>query len=203
MSGRPKYQEEPAELRGPIWESGVIAPLQLMRIAAWKSARGLASLTLNREDEIKSRSADLLAAIEPFRDVDVIREQLDSEEWERWRQAVATGVGSKQNGTGVLGLDGFGYPMASALLALLAPTAFPVIDRWTVKAVYGSASGNYQRSVVYADFTRHLVELASAHYPEAAHVHQVDQLIMNAAMDCKHDHHPCECLPFSPHVMPR
>ena len=37
MSGRPKYQEEPAELREPIWESGVIAPFQLMRIAAWKS----------------------------------------------------------------------------------------------------------------------------------------------------------------------
>ena len=201
MTVRPRYQHEPVELREAIWESGVIAPLQMMRIAAWKSARGLAPLTLNSQDAIETRSHQLLEAIRSFRRVDVIRQPLHTDEWDRWRLAAAAGIGSKSLGTGLLGLDGFGYPMASAFLALLAPNAFPVIDRWTVKAVYGPTSGNYQRSVVYADFTRCLVSQA-VHYPSADTVHGVDQSIMNAAMSCDHGERPCKCLPFAPSVMP-
>jgi hypothetical protein len=76
----------------------------------------------------------------------------------------------------------------------------PVIDRWTVKAVYGTAPGNFQRSRVYADFARHLVQHAS-HYSTAENIHQVDQEIMNAAMTCRHEP-PCDCLPFAPVAMP-
>lgn len=201
MNGRPNYQLEPTELREPIWESRVIVPLQLMRIAAWKSARGLAPLTMNSDHVIRTRTGQLIETIEPFRHVDVVRAQLDVDGWETWRQAVAAGVGSKSLRTGLLGLEGFGYPMASAFLALLAPAAFPVIDRWTLRAVYGSTSGNFQRSVVYADFAQHLVRHAG-HYPDAAGIHEIDQLVMNAAMNCKHDLRGCACLPFKPSVMP-
>jgi len=141
MAARPTYQTEPAALRELIWDQGSITALQMMRIAAWKSARGLASLTLNSA------------------------------------------------------LDGFGYPMASAFLTLLAPSAFPVIDRWTVKALYGAATGNYQRSLVYVHFAQTLTSHA-VRFPWAKTIHQVDQAVMAAAMGCVHDERPCECLPF-------
>ena len=41
------------------------------------------------------------------------------------------------SGTGLLRLSGVGYPRATSFLAFLAPAALPVIDQWTVKAIYG------------------------------------------------------------------
>jgi hypothetical protein len=174
MAARPTYQTEPAALCELIWDQGSITALQMMRIAAWKSARGLASLT------------------RPWRDADVLVQDVD---WIAWHEAAAMAIGSKRKGTGLLALDGFGYPMASAFLALLAPRAFPVIDRWTVKALYGAATGNYQRSLVYVHFAQTLASHA-VRFPWARTIHQVDQAVMAAALGCAHDERPCECLPF-------
>jgi hypothetical protein len=192
MAARPTYQTEPAALCELIWDQGSITALQMMRIAAWKSARGLASLTLNSEEAIRTWTESALSAIRPWRDADVLVQDVD---WIAWREAAAMAIGSKRKGTGLLALDGFGYPMASAFLALLAPSAFPVIDRWTVKALYGAATGNFQRSLVYVHFAQTLASHA-VRFPWARTIHQVDQAVMAAALGCAHDERPCECLPF-------
>lgn len=146
MRARPSYQHEPFHLREAIWSRGYMTALQMLRIAAWKSARGLALLTLNDEDLIRLRTADAFDAIRPWRAADVLNAPVD---WDAWREMVAHAVGSKQGQTGLLALEGVGYPMASAFLALLAPAAFPVIDRWAVHGVYGPTIGNYQTSLVH------------------------------------------------------
>ena len=166
--------------------------LQMLRIAAWKSARGLASLTLNDEDSIRLRTANAMDAIRPWRSTDVLRDPVD---WAAWREAVARAVGWKQRQTGLLALDGVGYPMASAFLALLAPAAFPVIDRSAVHGVYGSPIGNYQTSLAYTDFARALAARGE-YFPSARTIHELDQAVMTAAMNCSHHRRPCECLPF-------
>ena len=192
MRARPRYQTEPIQLRDIIWRQGFITPLQMMRIAAWKSARGLASLTLNDEAAIEIHTRQLLRSIEPWRNADVLHDAVD---WAAWERTAATAIGSKRGRTGLLALDGFGYPMASAFLAVLAPTVFPVIDRWAVNGLYGSSIGNYQRAHVYTDFARGLVAHAK-HFAEERTMHELDIAMMSAAMKCRHVERPCERLPF-------
>jgi len=57
---KPAYQREPEELRDQIWDAGVITPLQLFRIVAWKSAKGLAPVSLNSEKDIARWTSGLL-----------------------------------------------------------------------------------------------------------------------------------------------
>ena len=198
MRARPSYQHEPFHLREAIWSRGYMTALQMLRIAAWKSARGLASLTLNDEDLIRLRTADAFDAIRPWRAADVLNAPVD---WDAWREMVAHAVGSKQGQTGLLALEGVGYPMASAFLALLAPAAFPVIDRWAVHGVYGPTIGNYQTSLVYTDFAQALAARRGC-FATANTIHELDQAVMTAAMNCSHDLRPCDCLPFVPADFP-
>lgn len=198
MVKRPAYQQEPHELREPVWDAGCFSALQMMRVAAWKSARGLAPLTMNDEDDIAQRTAAALDAIASWRTTNVLQGDVD---WNAWQSAVATAIGSKRDGTGLLGLQGFGYPMASAFLAFLAPQAFPVIDRWTVLAVYGPNARDYERSRVFAHFAAELVEHAGD-FSVTSSIHAVDQAVMAAAMQCEHDDRPCACYPFWPAALP-
>ncbi|WP_156656010.1 hypothetical protein [Mycobacterium sp. 852002-51971_SCH5477799-a] len=198
MAGK-SYQEEPGDdIRESIWETGRLSALQMFRVAAWKSARGLPSLTLNTEDAIATRTAAAMSAIASWRDRNVLKEEVD---WGVWRSAAATAIGSKADRTGLLGLEGFGYPMASAFLSFLVPTAFPVIDRWTVEAVYGAnivkKTGVWHRSRVYAHFAQELVERQDL-FADAQNIHRVDQTVMNRAMACRHSERPCVCYPSWP-----
>ena len=134
MSGK-RYQAEPDDhFRKSLWDNGHFSPLEMFRLAAWKSAMGLASLTLNSEDAIVDTTRVAMGALADWRGVDVFSGEVD---WTALRETAATAIGSKTDRTGLLSLEGFGYPMASAFLSFLAPGAFPVIDRWTVDAVYG------------------------------------------------------------------
>jgi hypothetical protein len=194
-----RYQDEPGhDIREPIWERGRFSALEMFRVAAWKSARGLASLTLNTEDAIASRTAAAIRAITPLRETNVLEDQVD---WHAWRNAAATAIGSKADRTGLLGLEGFGYPMASAFLSFLVPTAFPVIDRWTVEAVYGAGvagrAGVWHRFRVYTHFTQELARRQND-FADAPNIHRVDQAVMNRAMACCHLERPCVCYPYWP-----
>lgn len=175
----------------------------MFRVAAWKSARGLPSLTLNTEDAIATRTAAAISAIAPWRDSNVLKGEVD---WCAWRNAAATAIGSKADRTGLLGLEGFGYPMASAFLSFLIPAAFPVIDRWTVEAVYGAAivrkTGIWHRSRVYVHFAQELVERQDS-FANAQNIHRVDQAVMNRAMACAHGERPCVCYPYWPVDLPK
>jgi hypothetical protein len=69
---RPDYQHEPLdETRSTIWASGEITPLQLLRIAAWKSAKSLASLTMNSEQTIRCTTRRALEGMQPLRSLDI------------------------------------------------------------------------------------------------------------------------------------
>lgn len=171
----------------------------MFRVAAWKSAQGLASLTLNTEDDILKRTAHAIDAIRNWRNTDVLKERVD---WDAWDDTVATAIGSKQANTGLLGLTGVRYPRATAFLAFLAPAAFPVIDKWTIEAVFGDAiyrtHGRWERSIAYTHFTRELVNNRK-YFPGCATVHDIDQAVMEAAMKCERQHRhasrPCTCYP--------
>lgn len=178
VASRPRYQSAPPiSLRTEAFEAGKLSPLSLFRIAAWKSALGLASLTLNSEAEIAEWTAVAVGAVYPWRETDVLTEQTD---WDAWQATVATAVGRAQPRTGLLALDGVGYPMATAVLAFLAPGAFPVIDRWTAKAVFGVAKvdGKIAKAAVYRRFACRLAEVRTL-YPDCQTIHQIDQAIMN------------------------
>jgi hypothetical protein len=127
-------------------------------------------------------------------------------DWEAWRDTAAAAIGSKRDQTGLLGLDGFGYPMASAFLSYLVPAAFPVIDRWTVKAVYGSSVaqsvGVWHRSVVYAHFSQQLVHRQD-NFPDISNIHRLDQAVMSRAMGCTHREASCACFPYWPVAPPK
>jgi hypothetical protein len=195
---KPAYQREPEELRDEIWAAGQITPLQLFRIVAWKSAKGLAPVSLNSEEDIKRWTSNALEATSRWRATNVLTDTID---WDEWEYAAGTAIGaSKQavgdaNKSGLLALDGVGYPVASAILGLLLPKAFPVIDKWTILGVYGPKAKNWQRKVVYRNFTERLVEVAELS-PSCTSIHEVDQWVMNSVMRCP-DEVACEiCLPF-------
>ena len=198
---RPEYQTETTDdMRDSIWAAGEIAPLELFRIAAWKSARGLASLTLNSEVTIRRTTSEALERMDVLRTVDVVAGAVD---WEEWTTLTRSVVGSKSAGSGLLGLAGVGYPMASALLAYLAPRVWPVLDKWTVLAIFGDDAGlRSQRAIAYAAFTRRLRELAPLHYTDCVTIHQVDQAVMNAIMGCQEPRDACSHVPYPPIPVP-
>jgi hypothetical protein len=195
---KPAYQHEPNELRDQIWNSGVITPLQLFRIVAWKSAKGLAPVSLNSEKDIELWTSNALEATSSWRTTNVLTDKID---WSEWEHAAGTAIGaSKQavgaaNKSGLLALDGVGYPVASAILALLLPKAFPVIDKWTILGVYGPKAKNWKRKVVYRNFTERLVEVAH-HFPDCTSIHEVDKAVMNTVIDCPNEDERWACLPF-------
>ena len=47
--------------------------------------------------------------------------------------------GASAHRSGLLGLEGVGYPMATAILDILDPGVWPVMDRWAVMTVRDSA----------------------------------------------------------------
>jgi len=80
---------------------------------------------------------------------------------------------------------------------LLAPSAFPVIDQWTVIAIFGDDFGlRWQRATAYTAFTRRLRELASTFCPDARTILEVDQRVMNAMIGCSHARAACAHVPF-------
>jgi hypothetical protein len=188
---KPAYQQEPEELRDQVWDSGVITPLQLFRIVAWKSARGLAPVSLNSEADITRWTSNALDATSSWRTTNVLTDSID---WDQWQLDASTAIGVSKK-SGLLALDGVGYPVASAILALLLPKTFPVIDKWTILGVYGPKAKNWQRKVVYRNFTERLVEVAH-HFPDCTSIHEVDKAVMNTVINCPNEDERWTCLPF-------
>ena len=84
-------------------------------------------------------------------------------EWIKWREASRSAIGAGADRTGLLGLWGVGYPMATAILSVLLPTTFPVMDRWAVQTVFGRqpngkpiSDSKWQRAAAYESYARHL-----------------------------------------------
>lgn len=176
----PKYQLEPTDLRDEIWSQGHIKPWQLLRVCAWKSAKGLAPLSLNSETEIIERTRAACDAVLWARDLDVM---VDDVPWDRWEESVKLAVGSERAGSGLLGLDGVGYPVATAILCILNPKAFPVLDRWAIVGLFGSGGGrpqSYYRGTKYREYTQRLLE--GRQTSDATTVHGLDLEAMRRGM---------------------
>jgi hypothetical protein len=104
-------------------------------------------------------------------------------DWDEWEYAVRDAIGSARALTGLLGLHGVAYPSATALLCISNPQAFPVIDRWTVLAVFEGISRPDRAyfGAGYRAFAERLSKLSRAHFGRRS-IQETDQLVMRLAM---------------------
>ncbi len=183
MAAKKAYHDEvPAPLVARFWEQGEISPFQLMRVVAWKSAQPLAELSLNDEDLIRDRTRSAMLAIRQFRDSNVVTQKVD---WQDWRDAAATAIGDERAGTGLLGLRGVRYPVATAILAVLLPDVFPVMDRYAIAGVFGcsakeGALPKWHRADKYREYCQLLAACEGPDVRQISSVHARDQFFMNA-----------------------
>ena len=185
---KPGFQTEPAELRTVILDRGHIEPWELLRICAWKSAKGLAWLTLNTEDEIRNYTREAITALKASGGpTDVLNGNLNEADWDAWETKAGELVGAdtKHGGpSGLLRLHGVGYPVATAILGFLAPTTFPVMDKWAVETIFGSGASKkrWQRKAVYRAFAQRLVNPNCAALEAISSLRDRDKAAMEAAM---------------------
>jgi len=184
MASKPAYQTEPdAEFSRAIWDRGHLTPLEFFRVAAWKSAKGLASLSLNSEQEFTTATAAMLDSLSVFKSSDACSDTID---WDAWQEVAATTIGSKRERTGLLGLQGVGYPMATAVACIMLPKVFPVMDRWAITLLTNKSFGEsarWHRSVVYRQYSELLAGSASTIFKDARTIHDRDIIIMGLGMN--------------------
>jgi hypothetical protein len=184
-----RYHEPPIDAQAAAWNRGFMTPLEVLRCAAWKSALGLGELTLNTEEAFRDITAEAMAAISSWRGTSAVGNNDDSF-WTGWHATAAAAIGSNQlPKAGLMRLNGVGYPMATALLCILDPEVWPVMDRWAVQTVFGLHAdgsqynaGLWQRSIAYTAYARHLAVTGPDFWPEAATIHALDQAAMKASM---------------------
>jgi hypothetical protein len=185
---RPEYQREPKELARVALERGNLTGLEVLRIAAWKSARGLAALTLNTEAEFEAVTGSAIQTIAQLSGRSALESAADNEYWDEWREVAGNAAGEWRK-TGLMKLRGIDYPMASAILAIIDPEVWPVLDRWACLTVFGptAISGRqlrrpFRTKTAYAAYARHLVLHGKEAWPHAETIHDLDQLAMNASI---------------------
>lgn len=164
---KPRYQDEPTELVGEILSRGYIKAWELFRIVSWKSAKGVAWLSLNSEEEIESQTAETIGHLRNWSLADdVMTGGLTQENWDEWQTATGLIIGAHRTrtkdgiGTGLLRIQGVGYPVATAILGLLKPNIFPVMDKWAVETVFGPGSSRrrWQHKAAYRAYAERLVK---------------------------------------------
>ncbi len=127
-----KYQVRPSEIATSAWNRGYLKPLELLRIAAWKTGQGLGSLTVNTEHDIESRTGASMDCIQHWKGQRVVG-LADQALWDDWRETARRAIGVAATRKGLLGLEGVDYPVATAILDVLDPDVWPVIDQWAVR----------------------------------------------------------------------
>jgi len=163
--------------------------LEVLRVGAWKSAKGLGWLTLNTEEDFEMVTKEAMDCIRQWRGAAVIGLD-DDNGWIRWRETARSAIGSNfEPKSGLMRLEGVGYSMASALLCILEPNVWPVIDKRGVQTVFGKRpdgrlldTGRWQRAVAYCAYARHLATKGSTHWPQAVTMHELDLAAMGASM---------------------
>lgn len=179
---RPAYQTPPFDLAEEIWEQRRIEPWALLKIVAWKSANGnLGLLSQNSEPEIEAVTLRAISALLPYRESEARVLRNSSSDWIRF--LTATDAAVRFNG-GLASLHGIQLPTASAILAILNPRAWPVLDRWAVRSVFHPIPSAIQLTwrSTYHQYIERLVILQEQLYPTLT-IHEVDQLAMNLARD--------------------
>lgn len=186
------YQDRPSEIAAAAWSRGYLKPLELLRIAAWKTGQGLGSLTVNTERDIESRTGAAMDRIRHWRRRRGRRVVglTDQALWDDWRETARRAIGVAATRKGLLGLKGIGYPMATAILDILDPDVWPVIDHWAVQTVFGTQPDGtpwpprqWQCAAAYEAYARHLATEGARHWGSDYSIHQLDVKAMKASMD--------------------
>jgi len=175
---RPDYQTEPKHLQELIWQRGFIQPWELLKIAAWKSANGnLAWLSLNTPETIEGITGTVLDFVRDYRDANASALRDNEDGWARFVTATENALGST---SGMRQLHGVRLPMASAVMAILNPLAWPVIDRWSAKTVFAPVPRDLDRFRYYRIYMQRLVEIHDDR-DEWRSIHELDQYLYNLA----------------------
>ena len=92
-----RYQKRPDDVTARAWSRGYLTPLDLFKVAAWKTGQGLGSLTVNTEEEIAARTRAAVDCIKPWRSRP-IRAEANDAKWEDWRETARSDVGLESFG---------------------------------------------------------------------------------------------------------
>ncbi len=184
-----RYQSAPTDVSESAWRRGFMTPLEVFRSAAWKSALGLGELSLNTEEEFEVVTGEAMDHIRSWRGRSLVGVD-NNDDWIDWHATARSAIGSNYvPRTGLMRLNGVSYPMATALLCVLDPTVWPVMDRWAVQSVFGLrldgrqfGRGEWQKATVYASYARHLATTGAQCWPDAVTIHELDQAAMGASM---------------------
>lgn len=172
------YQVRPNHVADSAWRLGYMTPLELFRVAAWKSAKNLAELTLNSEDDIMQYTRDAIDGLRAWKGRAALR--LDDDAcWEAWRTTANSVIGV-QGQSGLLALQGVGYRVATAILCILDPEVWPVIDRFATETVFGRPLTWYG-AAQYTAYTRHLATKGHDCWPDEPSIHTLDRRAMITA----------------------
>jgi hypothetical protein len=207
MSKKIDYQNEPSHLREEILKRGHITPWELFKIVSWKSAKGVAWLSLNSEAEIvkftREAVEDLTAWSWPYGAL--IEGNMNYEAWTLWEEKVGQVIGADQKrsesgcATGLLRLHGVGYPVATAILAFLKPEVFPVMDKWAVETIFGDGASRkrWQHKAKYREYAQLLVNPQIEDLQEVATLRGRDQKAMQLAMEKNKGSHQNAGIPIA------
>ena len=109
--------------------------------------------------------------------------------WDDWRETARRAIGVAATREGLLGLMGVGYPMATAILDILDPDVWPVIDQWAVQTVFGTQpdgtlwpARQWQCAAAYEAYARHLAAEGAKRWGSGYSIHQLDVEAMKASM---------------------
>jgi hypothetical protein len=172
------YQHRPDEVADAAWRRGHMTPLELFRVAAWKTGLGLGQLTLNSQTDIEQATGKAIDGIREWREKQLLG--LDDDAcWDAWQKTANSVIGI-QHHCGLLALEGVGYRMATSILDILDPKVWPVIDRWATQTVFGRPLDWYG-AAPYAAYARHLATVGHACWPEEPTINALDQRAMRTA----------------------
>ena len=178
MTRRIRYQERPTELQQFLWLQGYADPLSLFRIIAWKSAKGLASATINPRGRIEEVTGEVINLLRPY------EHQVSPPTGEAFWTATHDALVGSDGRSGLFGLDGLRIPTASALLSILNPRIWPIIDRWAYSALFGVTPQSASQLIgwfnTYRDYAECLTTILPR-YPTKS-IHELDQDAMSAGM---------------------
>lgn len=188
---RPLYQDEPTYLASGIFERGYITPWELFKIVTWKSAKGVAWLSLNDENEIISCTKETITGLKLWSGPDNILEtEMTDELWDLWEVKAGELIGADERwssdrvASGLLRLHGIGFPVATAILGLLKPEVFPVMDRWAVESIFGIGESRrrWQTKAKYRAYAERLVNPEIVELRDLRTLRERDKAAMNRSM---------------------
>lgn len=142
------YQDERPDWVGDsAWgrKPGHLTFRELLRVAAWKTGQGLGNLSWNEDDQVHTVTREAMEAIRTYQDNPTkLIGNASSTFWDEWQETASKAIGV-QDQSGLLRLKGVGYPMATAILSILDPQVWPVIDKWAIKTVFGLSEDELER----------------------------------------------------------